>query len=214
MAIKVMIADDHKIVRDGIRAILEKEPDIEVAGEAENGRELLDKAAALKPDIVLMDISMPQTDGVGAAEIFRDADYRPKILVVSMHNERHFVDKMLKLGVSGYVLKNASATELVSAIKRVKSGKKYLSPELLDGVIDNYRSQAEHDLSRIALTERETVIIRKICEGKMSKEIAFDLNLSKKSIDLIRSQIMKKLQLQTTAELIKFAIKQGISELE
>jgi DNA-binding NarL/FixJ family response regulator len=214
MAIKVMIADDHKMVRDGIRAILEKERDIEIAGEAANGRELIDLAAALKPDVILLDISIPHLDGVGAVELLRNADFQPKILVVSMHNERHFVDKMLKLGVSGYILKNSSSDELVSAIKTVYSGKKHLSPELIDGIMGDYHSPGKKDLPQVTLSERETLIVRKICEGKTSKEIASELGLSKKSIDLIRSQIMEKTGLQTTAELIKFAIRRGISELE
>ncbi|MBN1410132.1 MAG: response regulator transcription factor [Spirochaetales bacterium] len=211
MGIKLIIADDHEIVRNGIRAILEKEPDIEIAGEAENGLELIDLAATLKPDVIILDISMPHTDGVRVAELLRYTDFQPKILVDSIHDERHFVDKMLKLGVSGYILKNASATELVTAVKRVYSGEKYLSPELFDVVMDDHYPPSGPDP---ALVERETYIIRNICRGRTNREIAADLGLSKKSIDLIRSQIMKKLQLQTTAELIKFAIKQGLSELE
>ncbi len=211
MVLKIVLADDHTLLRDGLRALLSQQADLQIVGEAKNGLELLEVVKEQQPDLILLDLSMPELDGLGAAKQLLENGCRAKIIIISMHNELGLVKKLLKIGVRGYMLKNSSATELIYAISQVSAGHIYLSPLLLDAT--GQVSEKVVQPANLLLSPREIQVITSICSGKLSKEIAVDLHLSKKSIDLVRSRILQKLQLRSTAELIKYAIKHGIADL-
>lgn len=215
MGIKVILAEDHTLMREGLRALLEKHPDIGVVGEAETGREAVGLAGSCRPDIVIMDVSMPDLNGIDATGRIMERENPPKVIALSMHADRRFVERMLQAGASGYLLKNCAARELVFAIREVAGGRLYLSPGIAGGVVRTYLAHlGERDRAQKSeLTAREREIVQLIAEGRATKRIAEMLNLSPKTVESHRRRIMEKLNLSGLAELTKYAIREGLTEL-
>lgn len=215
MSIRVIIADDHKIMRDGLRSLIAQQKGVEVIGEAEDGRQAVKLAMELKPDIIIMDLSMPKLNGIDAiSEIFSNAP-EVKSIALSMHSDKRFISRALKEGASGYVLKDCAFEELSEAIKTVFSNRIYLSQTLTNIVIGDYISHLTQDDSSIisSLTAREREILQLLAEGNSVKEIAGILNLSAKTIETHRSRLMEKLNVKSIAELTKIAIREGLTSL-
>ena len=213
--ISIIIADDHTIVREGLRTILESHPDFEVTGEAANGVEAIALVTELSPDIVVLDIEMPEMNGIVAASEIYASSQKTKILALSRHNEKQYIAEMFAAGASGYILKDSAVEELIKAISTVVSGQLYCSPSLMDVVINDYTDRLTHsgtpELSK--LTPREIEVLKLIAEGKTLKEVASDLYISYPTAATHRSQIMKKLDIHTDVELAKFAIREGLISL-
>lgn len=207
-AIKVLLADDHTIVRQGLKLILASQPDFEVVGEAANGREAADLAEKLRPDIVLMDVQMPDLNGIEATRRMVAANSRLKVLVLSMHKEALYVREVLKAGARGYILKDAIDTELLSAMRSVARGDGYISPAVSGALLSDYREQSSNPLDTLSTRERE--VLQLIAEGKTNKEVATRLNLSVYTVDSHRGKIMEKLNLHSAGELVRFAMKNGL----
>ena len=212
---KVLLADDHKIVRDGLRNLLEKDPDIVVAGEAEDGREALQLVRKLSPDVVIMDIAMPELNGIEATrQILAEAD-EVKVVALSMHSDKRFVSEMLKAGASAYLLKDCAFEELITAIRTIMKGKIYLSPGIAGVVIEDYiRKGAKTDSTVFSLlSDREREVLQLMAEGRTTKEVAAHLNVSIKTVETHRANIMTKLDIHSIAELTKYAIREGLTTL-
>lgn len=207
-AIRVLLADDHTIVRQGLKLILAAQPDFEVVGEAANGRDAADLAEKLKPDIVLMDVQMPDLNGIEATRRMVAANSRIKVLVLSMHKEALYVREVLKAGARGYILKDAIDTELLSAMRSVARGDGYISPAVSGALLSDYREQSSNPLDTLSTRERE--VLQLIAEGKTNKEVATRLNLSVYTVDSHRGKIMEKLNLHSAGELVRFAMKNGL----
>ncbi len=218
MKIRVLLADDHTVMRQGIRALLEKQKDIEVVGEASNGREAVEMTKTGCPDVVVIDIGMPDLNGIDATrQILSDCGGAgTRVLALSMHADRRFVAGMLGAGASGYMLKDAAFDELAAAIRAVAKGAIYLSPQITDVVVDDYaRRIADTDQSAFSrLSEREREVLQLIAEGQTTKQIATHLHVSVKTIETHRQKIMEKLDVHSIAELTKYAIREGLTELE
>ena len=216
MSIRILLADDHGIMREGLRSLLEKEPDIKVVGEAEDGRRALGLVSELLPDVVIMDISMPGLNGADATRRIVHQFPIVKVIALSMHSNRIFVVDMFKAGASGYVLKECLFDELVEAIRIVAAGDKYLSPKVAGVVVSDYVKRlsggAESPLE--TLTGREREVLQLIGEGKNTKQIALELHVSPKTIEASRRKIMEKLDAHSIAELVKMAIVGGLASLE
>lgn len=214
--IKIILADDHKITRDGLRALLEQQSTMSVIGEAENGREAIRLAIDLEPDIVVMDISMPELNGIEATRQIRAELPATKVIALSMYADRRYVIGMLKAGVSGYLLKNCAFDELVSAIDAVLKNDSFLSPRIADTVIKDYAHVLEHGEASIAasLSSREREVLQLIAEGLSTKKIAERIHVSVKTVETHRQQIMKKLEAGSVAELTKIAVREGLTSLE
>ena len=215
MNIKILLADDHKIMREGLRALIEKHSDMSVIGEADDGRTTVRLAHELLPDIVIMDISMPDMNGIEAARQIISQDSRIKVIALSVHSNKHFVSEMLNAGASGYLLKDCAFHELVNAVRAVFSNRSYLSPEITDIMIKDYKDMLSKETLSVfsLLTQREREVLQLIAEGKTTKEIAHLLNVSVKTVETYRQQIMNKLDTHSIAELTKYAIKEGLTSL-
>ncbi|HID86344.1 MAG TPA: response regulator transcription factor [Anaerolineae bacterium] len=214
--IRVLLADDHTILREGIRALLAAQPDIEVVGEAANGREAVARARELQPDVVLMDIAMPLLNGLEATRRIKKEHPEIGVLVLTMHDSQEYVSQILRAGASGYVIKEAAAEDLVSAIRAVHGGGAFLHPSVARMLVDDYlrRVEAKEEGGGYeGLTDREREIFQLIAEGHTNREIADLLCLSVKTVQTHRAHIMEKLDLHDKGELIKYAIRQGIIEL-
>lgn len=208
--IKIILADDHTIVRQGLKLILSSQPDLEVIGEAANGREAIDLAARTKPDIVLMDVAMPELNGIEATRRMVEANSRIKVLVLSMHKEPVYVREILRAGARGYILKDAIDTELINAVRSVAKGDGYISPAVSGALLSDYRKDVSDPVDLLSNRERE--VLQLIAEGKTNKEIAGKLNLSVYTVDSHRGKIMEKLNLHSTGELVRFALKHGLAD--
>jgi two-component system response regulator NreC len=213
MSTRVLIADDHQIVREGLRTMLEKEHDIKVVGEAEDGRMTLRLARELVPDVVIMDVAMPDLNGIEATRQIVAELPGVKIIALSMHDDRRFVLNMLKAGAAGYMLKDCAFKDLAKAIRVVMANKTYLSNEIADIVVKDYlasstpiESSAYHLLS-----PREREVLQLIAEGKTSAQMADSLHISVKTVETHRQQIMAKLKIKSVAELTKYAIREGLT---
>lgn len=216
MSIRILLADDHGIVREGLRSLLEKQPDMEVVGEAEDGRKALDLVRELVPDIVIMDITMPNLNGVDAThQIVREF---PKtwVICLSIHSNKRYVANMLKAGASGYVLKECLFDELVQAIRIVTGGGAYLSPQITGVVVGGYveRLLADAHLPLEILTDGEHHVLQLLAEGKFTKQIALELHVSTKTVEARRRRVMLKLGVNSIAELTKVAIREGLTSVE
>jgi len=218
MIIRIIIADDHKIVRDGIRAILEKESDIEVVAEAEDGKMALELTEELRPDIVIMDLAMPDMTGMQAIQMINEKVHETKIIVLSMHSDKQFVYRALKAGVHGYMIKECAGEELIRAIRAVVADQTYLSPTVSRCVVDGYlRNLPSVDTGYLYisnLTPRECEILKLILEGKNTKDIASIFHLSTKTVETHRQRIMTKLHINNMVDLTKFAIREGLISIE
>lgn len=216
MSTRILLADDHKIMREGLRVLLDRQQDIEVVGEAEEGRTTVRLVRNLSPDVVIMDIEMASLNGIEATRQIVAKTPEVKVIALSVHSDRRFITEMLKAGASAYVLKDCSFEELVQAIRAVMANRIYLSPGIADRVIKDYVRFLPHaDFSVFSiLTEREREVLQLIAEGKNTKEIAFSLHVSVKTIETHRKRIMDKLGIHSIAELTKYAIREGLTSIE
>ncbi len=213
---RILLADDHKITRQGLRLLLEKESDMEVVAEADQGRAAVQLAGELMPDVVIMDVSMPDLNGMEATKQIVGRIENVKVIALSMHSDTLFVTEMLKSGVSGYLLKDCAFEELASAIRSVVSGKTYLSPSISDVVVNGYlhRLSKSETAGSDIISDREREVLQMIAEGKSTKQIALKLHISVKTVETHRRQIMNKLNIFSVAELTKYAIRKGLTSLE
>jgi len=215
MSIEVMLVDDHMIVRQGIKSVISQEPDIKVVAEASDGREAIELAKQKSPDVIVMDISLPFLNGLDASRQILKQNKSIKILILSMHENRVFIEKALSYGIRGYVLKESAVTDIVKAIREVNSGRYFLDSKISTFVIQDYadKKKAVQLRSTSTLTDREREILQLIAEGLSNKEIAQKLKISLKTALVHRNNIMQKLDIHNQAQLIRFALKEGISTL-
>lgn len=213
--IRILVADDHTLLRNGIRALLEDEQDIIIVGEAEDGREAVRLANQLKPNVVLMDIAMPLLNGLEATRQIKREHPEINVLLLTMYDHEEYYRQMLEVGASGYIIKRAAANELVSAIRAVYNGEAVLSPAITRLLLEDYLSRDIHgeDSDPNALSSREREVLQLIAEGKTSREIAEILHLSVKTVQSHRTSLMQKLDLHDRGDLIKYAIQKKIIEL-
>ena len=211
--ITVLLADDHRILREGVKSLLEKAQDIEVVGEASEGGEAVAKAQALSPDIVLMDITMPGMNGLEATRQIKALKPNTRVLILSMHESNQYISQFLKSGASGYVLKDTAASELVGAIRAVSQGDAFLYPSIARKLLEEYLLKVqtgEESESYDGLTGREREVLRMIAEGKSNKEIADVLSLSIRTVQAHRANLMGKLHMHDRTELVRYAIRKGM----
>lgn len=208
--IRILLADDHRIVRQGFKLILQANDDMEVVGEAGNGREAVELAGTLRPDVVVMDVTMPELNGIEATRRIREISPYIRVVALSVHRDGVYVREVVRAGAEGYILKESGDTELISAIRAVAEGNSYLSPEVAGAVLKDYRKHATNPIDLLSSRERE--VLQHIAEGKTNKEIATQLKLSVYTVDGHRTRIMEKLGLHSTGELVRFAVRSGIVE--
>lgn len=209
--ISILIADDHTIVRSGVRLLLEAEPDIKVVGEALNGREAIELAESLQPDVVLMDITMPEMDGLEATKQLKTRFPHINVLVLTMHRSDDYFFEMLKAGASGYILKGAKTSELINAVRIVQQGEVFLYPSMTQKLVQGYLQLADwDDESEPSLSPREKEIFRLLAEGYSNKEIAEKLVISPSTVHSHRSNLMDKIGLNNRREIIQYARKRGL----
>jgi len=215
MPIRIVLADDHKIIREGLRSLLSQQSDFEVVAEAENGRIAVEKVRALRPEVVIMDVTMPELSGIEATRQIALDCPETRVIALSMHPDRHFVGEMFKAGARGYLLKLCASDELVQAIRCVMGGQDYISPSIAGTVLKDYRKlvPAEAGSAASLLSDREREVLQLLAEGKGTKEIGRLLHVSTKTVDTHRRQIMEKLGLHSVAELVKFALREGLTTL-
>jgi len=216
MSIKILLADDHQIIREGLRSLLEKQSDMEVVAEAHDGLTTVRLVQKINPDVVIMDIGMPDMNGIDATRQIITEHTKVKVIALSMHSDRRFVLEMLKAGASGYLLKDSAFEELVSAIHTVMANQPYLSPRITDIVVKEYLHHLPNGEPTVftVLTKREREVLQLLAEGRTTKQIAFSLSVSAKTIETHRQQLMEKLRLHSIAELTKYAIREGLTSLE
>lgn len=202
------MADDHAMVRKGFRLILEAQPDMEIAGEAGNGREAVELTEKLHPDVVVMDVAMPELNGIEATRRLAASSPHTRVLALSMHKDSVYVREILRAGARGYLLKDSIDTDLISAVRAVAKGDGYISPGVSDAVLSDYRRHVTDPLD--LLTSREREVLQMIAESKTNKEIAVALNLSVYTVEAHRGKIMEKLNLHSTGELVRFAVRHGL----
>lgn len=217
MSITVLLADDHAVVRDGLRSMMQAQGDIEVISDAANGHDAVGQAEQLCPDIAIVDIAMPGLNGIDVTRKILKVCPSTKVIILSMYSATEHILQALQAGALGYVLKESAGVEVISAIRAVHAGNRYLSKKILESVIDDYLYQsgivrAESPLARLSLRERE--ILQLVVEGKSSIEIAQILYISSKTVDTHRSRLMKKLDISDLVGLIKFSIQHGLTTLE
>jgi DNA-binding NarL/FixJ family response regulator len=216
MTIRVFLADDHTIVRDGLSSLLKLQPDINVVGVASNGHDAVREIEKLKPDIVIMDISMPELNGIEAAKQIKEICPATQVVFLSMHSTSEHIFRALEAGARGYLLKDSAGAELVKAIRTIRSGRRYLSQKITETVIDDYlKERPETSKSPLAqLSDREREILQLVVEGRSSADIAKTLFLSAKTVETYRSRMMKKLDITDIPNLVKFAIQHGLTSLD
>jgi DNA-binding NarL/FixJ family response regulator len=208
--IRILLADDHAVVRQGFRMILSAHSDLEIVGEAGNGREAVELAATLRPDVVVMDVAMPELNGIEATRRLTADNPHTRVVALSMHKDSVYVREILRAGARGYLLKDSVAADLVSAVRAVASGEGYLSPQVSNAVLDDYRRHVTNPIDM--LTSREREVLQMLAEGKTNKEIAGVLNLSAYTVEAHRGRIMEKLNVHTIADLVRFAVRNGLVE--
>ncbi len=215
MRIRVLIVDDHRIFREGLRSLLAQEPDMEVAGEAASGREVLQMVESVACDLVLMDISMPEMNGIEATRCLRAKHPDLKVLALSMESDRRFIVEVIEAGIHGYVQKDVAFAELATAIRTVMAGDIYLGPRISELIVKDYLQRVPDGLPLTyeVLTAREREMLQMIANGKNSKELAASFNISIKTVEVHRHSIMKKLNLYSIAELTKYAVREGLTSL-
>ena len=215
MTIRILLADDHKIMRAGLCSLLDKQQEMEVVAEAENGRQAVQMAIEHKPDVVIMDVSMPELNGIEATRQIVAAVPGAKIIALSMYSDKRFVVGMLQAGAAGFLLKDCASQDLARAINAVAAGKNYLSPEIAGVMIEDYVHRfTVADATTQVLTAREREVLQLIAEGWATREIAARLYVSIKTVETHRRKIMKKLDIHSVADLTKYAIREGLTSLE
>ena len=214
--IRILLADDHTLFRQGIKTLLAAEPDFEVIGEASNGGEAIERAAELRPDVVVMDVSMPGMSCFEATRQIRKARPEVKVLFLTMYDDEDYLIESMEVGASGYVLKDSPSAQLAAAVRDVQRGGSYLSPRMLSQLVDDFRSRVKTQTRtpRFAtLTNREREVLKMLAEGNSVKEIAGDLNLSVKTIEAHKFNLMRKLDIHNKAQLVQYAIQKKIIQL-
>lgn len=212
---QIMLADDHIIVREGLKALLEREQDFQVVALADNGREAVQLALKHRPDIVLMDLGMPEMNGIEATTAITAALSQTRVLLLSMYSERRFIVEALHAGARGYILKDGAFEELVGAIRTVGAGDYFLSAKIPATILQDFKRKVLRPTESVftRLTPRERQVLQQIAEGKSTKEIAFSANVSPKTVETQRQQLMRKLKISSVAELTKYALREGLTTL-
>ena len=212
MSIRIILADDHAIVRHGLNRSFQQEKDIEVIAQAQNGRSAVQLAKELSPTVVVMDISMPDLNGIEATRQITSESPQVKVIALSMHSSKKYVTEMFKAGASGYLLKNCDFEELADAVRIVAGGKTYISPSVSDLVVQDYvNGSVEEDSAFSVLTRREREVVQLLSEGKTTKQAALHLYISPKTVEVHRLNIMKKLNIDSIAQLTRYAIQEGLT---
>jgi DNA-binding NarL/FixJ family response regulator len=214
MTITVFLADDHRVLRDGLRILLESQDDIQVVGDAENGNKAIEGILSAEPNVAVMDITMPELNGIDAAQVVHETLPETGIVILSIHSDLEHVFRALQAGAQGYLLKESAGSEVISAVRAVYLGRRYLSPSIRDAVTEAYmhNRQIQSPLELLSLRERE--VLQLTVEGYSSAEIAEKLALSPKTIETYRSRLMGKLGVHDLPELVRFAIKHGITSID
>jgi two-component system, NarL family, response regulator NreC len=211
--LRILLADDHIVMRTGLRALLERQPNLEVVGESENGRETVALAASLRPDVVVMDVGMPVLNGIEATQMIVTQCPTIAVVILSMHADESYVMRALKAGARGYLLKDSAAADLIGAIQGISQGKSFFSPKVSRILAEDYvrvlKQKGAVDTYDL-LTSREREILQLLAEGKANKEVATALNISPYTVETHRSHILQKLNLHNSAELVLYAVRKGI----
>ncbi|MDH3346827.1 MAG: response regulator transcription factor [Desulfobulbaceae bacterium] len=213
MPIKIVVVDDHEIIRDGLCSLIEQQQGYEIVGQAENGREAIQVVRREKPDVVIMDLSMPEMNGIDATSQIVSEFPECRIIILSMHSDKRFVTGALKAGASGFVLKECAFKEVSQALDALKANQTYLSPQVAHIVVKDYRNRLVTDKKENSLTTAEREVLQLIAEGLATREIAQRLNVSIKAIEARRRKSMEKLDISSVAGLVKYAIREGLTEL-
>ncbi len=213
MSTTILLVDDHRIVREGLRTLLGQQPDLEVVGEAADGRDAVTQARLLRPDVIVMDIAMPELNGVEATRLILAESPQVRIVALSMYADRRFVAEILRAGALGYVLKDGAFEELALAIRTITEGKTYLSPSIAGLVVEELmqRTSTPGSPSLGGLTPRERQVLKLLAEGMRPREIAQELSISVKTVEVHKQNLMNKLEIHTASELTRFAIREGLS---
>ncbi|HYZ86041.1 MAG TPA: response regulator transcription factor [Bryobacteraceae bacterium] len=206
--IRILLADDHAVVRSGFRMLLSAEPDFEVVGESADGLDAVQKATALEPDVVVMDVTMPNLNGIEATRRLAAEAPRARVLALSMHKDAVYVREILRAGARGYLLKDSKEGDLINAVRALSRGEGFISPAVSDAVLSDYRKHVTDPIDLLSTRERE--VLQRIAEGQTNKEIASALNLSVYTVEAHRGRIMEKLNLHSAGELVRFAIRSGL----
>lgn len=216
MTIKIVVAEDHTITRQGILSMLNQRSDMEVVGQAENGRQAVQIAAKLNPDVMIMDVMLPEMNGIEATRKITSANGKTKVIALSMHSDKRLVRRMLHSGASGYILKDCALNELVRGIQSVAQGLAYLSPKITDVLVNDLTNSQDNEDSTLYsdLTNRERETLQLIVEGRSTKKIAHQMYISIKTVESHRRQIMQKLNIDNIAQLTKYAISEGLTSLD
>jgi two-component system, NarL family, response regulator NreC len=216
MKTKILLADDHKIMRDGLRSLLEKLPDVEVVGEAENGRMTVGMVQDGSADLVIMDVGMPDLNGIEATRQIRSIAPKVRVLALSMHSDKRYVSEMFRAGASAYLLKDCAFEELAQAVQVVMTGRAYISPQVAGDIVRDFVNQntTEGESPYTILTPREREVLQLLAEGNAVKQIAAHLSISIKTVETHRQQLMSKLSVSNLADLIKYAVREGFTSLE
>jgi len=212
--IRVLLADDHAVVRDGLRVLLEAAADIEVVGDAGNGREAVRRACEQRPDVIVMDIAMPEMNGVEATEQLQESAPAARVVILSMHSTSEHIFRALQAGARGYLLKDSAGSEVVDAVRAVNAGRRYLSQKIAAAVLDDYIAERRQSSPLDSLSRRERQILQLIVEGRSSADVAQTLFLSPKTVETYRSRMMHKLGVSDMPHLVKFAIQHGVTQLD
>jgi DNA-binding NarL/FixJ family response regulator len=213
VTIRIIIADDHGVVAEGLKHVVEAQSDMQVVSLAVDGREAVRQARDMQPDVVLMDLSMPELNGADATRAILERDPKCRVIVLSMYSEREYVRRALKAGAAGYVVKRSAAKEVVDAIRAVHAGQRYLSPRVADVVLDDYAGDGADDLLG-KLSQREREVLQLLAEGHTGAQIAERLSLSQKTVETYRARLVEKLGIRDVAGLVRFAIQRGIVSLD
>ena len=213
MSTTILLVDDHRIVREGLRTLLGQQPDLEVVGEAADGRDAVTQARLLRPDVIVMDIAMPELNGVEATRLILAELPQARVVALSMYADRRFVAEILRAGALGYVLKDGAFEELALAIRTITEGKTYLSPSIAGLVVEELmqRTSAPGSPSLGGLTPRERQVLKLLADGMRPREIAQELAISVKTVEVHKQNLMNKLEIHTASELTRFAIREGLS---
>jgi DNA-binding NarL/FixJ family response regulator len=214
MTVKILLVDDHQVLREGLRSLLERQPDMEVVGEAADGVTALRLVREREPHLVIMDVNMPGIDGIDVTRLIRQHHPNVRVLALSMYLRKTFVCEMFKSGADGYLLKESTFAEIIEAIHTVLRGERYASSRVAGLLVDDFVGQDQYHGARVQLTKRELEVVRMLADGKSSKEIALITQTSAKTVDACRRRVMQKLETHSIAELVKYAIREGLTTVD
>jgi len=208
--ISVLLADDHTLLREMLRRLLKDSPDLQVIGEAKNGHEAVRLARELKPEVIVMDLAMPELDGIDATKQILNEKLPCKVLILTMHANEEYAVRVLQAGAHGLLGKGGAGHDVIEAIRKVSTGERYLPPALREDIIQRYSRQGDAQSPLAALTDRELQVLKRLAEGATNQQIAQDLHLSAKTVETYRTRLLSKLELDTTSDLIRFALRYGV----